>query len=300
LASLSAKKRFLLLESSEFVMPRIARIARAPDLGATLAGGFAYAGAAKAPKLYVGAPDKDKLSAAITLAVKMAVSAGNPIAFQFTAFAPDSDGGAVLALETTATTTQPESRAAPGPAAAATTEQGDLFETWRRDLAGQPSWRQRVSDFLARSASWSSDSLASLSFTTATRAAPRPLSASSLSIAQSLTGVGGDRLWTSVSAADGAALKAGVVRLTAPQVWPRLSGLATLAIGADGEVTGVAPKAQRFFATQPLSIANGRLVAAGFLSSNRAAYVGCSGFIALLLAAATVWLTRNFGRRPDQ
>ena len=247
-----AKKRFLLLDnSSEFVLPRIARVARAPDLGATPGGRLRLRpGAAKAPKLYVGAPDKDKLSAAITLAVKMAVSAGRPIAFQFTAFAPDGDSGAVLALETIEARTQPESRAAPSPASAATTEQGDLFP--------------RVAARSCRSAVLAP---AGRRF-----AGPRRVMVERRSrepVDRARDGIrDGDRLLVGLFAvgravADGRPPGIGFGPASAPptappessgrqahphgKFWPRLSGVATLAmIGGDGQVLTVAEDAEIF------------------------------------------------------
>ena len=76
-------KRFLLLSSTEIRFPAIARLGRTPDLMLTTAGGFPYTTAAS-PKLVVPNPDRESLSAAATLAVRLAVAAHDLIPFTFT------------------------------------------------------------------------------------------------------------------------------------------------------------------------------------------------------------------------
>ena len=97
--ALDAKKRFLLLDSTELRIPDLARIGRAPDLAVTATGGFPFIGAGgKQPKMYLPAPDRDSIAAAATLAGRMAASAGRPIDFRLTLTPPPEGSGATLAI----------------------------------------------------------------------------------------------------------------------------------------------------------------------------------------------------------
>jgi hypothetical protein len=96
--ALEAKKRFLLLDSTELRIPALARIGRAPDLAVTATGGFPFINGGKQPKMYMPSPDRDSIAAAATLAGRMAASAGRPIDFRFTTTAPPEGSGATLAI----------------------------------------------------------------------------------------------------------------------------------------------------------------------------------------------------------
>jgi hypothetical protein len=80
-------KRFLLLSSTEIRFPAIARLGRTPDLTLTTAGGFPYT-TALSSRLVVPTPDRESLSAAATLAVRLAVAARDLIPFTFTLARP--------------------------------------------------------------------------------------------------------------------------------------------------------------------------------------------------------------------
>ena len=68
-------KRFVLLEQSEFSMPRVARIARLPNLAATAASGFPYAGGKVAAKVLLAKTDPQTIAAAATFLARAAVGA---------------------------------------------------------------------------------------------------------------------------------------------------------------------------------------------------------------------------------
>ncbi len=97
LAAIAGAKRFLFLDSTELVMPRIARIARMPDLAVTTTGGFPFAGG-RWPKLIVPAPDRETIGAATTIAAHMAIAAGRPINFNLSTTLPQPGDGAVLVV----------------------------------------------------------------------------------------------------------------------------------------------------------------------------------------------------------
>lgn len=98
LDAIKARKRFLFLDTTELVLPQIARIARMPDLAVTSTGGFPYTASSVQPKLYVPAPDRDTIGAAATIAARMAVSAGRALDFRFTVTVPPKGSGATLVV----------------------------------------------------------------------------------------------------------------------------------------------------------------------------------------------------------
>jgi cellulose synthase operon protein B len=89
------ERRFLLLDSSEVSLPVLARIVRLPDLGVTTAGSLPYLiGTAH---LIVPKPDRDTMSAALSLTARLAVAAGRPIPFHFsTKMDTNGDDGSTL------------------------------------------------------------------------------------------------------------------------------------------------------------------------------------------------------------
>jgi cellulose synthase operon protein B len=88
LSAINARKRFLLLDSTEIELPAIARVARMPDLAVTATGGFPYADSAKRPKLYLPSFDRKSVGAAATMVAHLAIAAARPIDFQITASPP--------------------------------------------------------------------------------------------------------------------------------------------------------------------------------------------------------------------
>ena len=98
LAAISGRSRFLLLDSTEFVLPQIARIARAPDLAVTTTGGFPFTSPEARPILYVPQADKYAISAAATLSAHLAIAAGQVVDFRFTTKRPERSSGSTLVI----------------------------------------------------------------------------------------------------------------------------------------------------------------------------------------------------------
>ena len=106
-------------------------------------------------------------------------------------------------------------------------------------------------------------------------------------------------LWTLVTAPDSASLKAGVDCLTHPRIWTSISGRLSV-LQADETIRSVhGDGGRRYFATAPWSLGNLRLVAAAWLSLNAMAYVAACIGLGLCLAASTLWLVLNVGRRVE-
>ncbi len=98
LTAINSRKRFLLLDTTEFELPRIARIARVPDLAITATGGFPFSSSIMRPQLYVPVPDRNSIAAAATMAAHLAISTGAPINFRFTVVKPAAGSGPTLVM----------------------------------------------------------------------------------------------------------------------------------------------------------------------------------------------------------
>jgi cellulose synthase operon protein B len=97
-ASAPEPPRFLLLDSSTLTLPRIARIARSPDLAATAMGALPLAGAHKAPALVVPVPDKPSLAAAATLVARLAAASGRVTDYRLASAPPAPGEGSALVV----------------------------------------------------------------------------------------------------------------------------------------------------------------------------------------------------------
>lgn len=76
------RKRFLFLNETKLVLPRLARALRLPDLAATASSSAPFVGFARRPRLVVPTPDRDSMAAAVTMAVQLALAAGRPVDFE--------------------------------------------------------------------------------------------------------------------------------------------------------------------------------------------------------------------------
>jgi hypothetical protein len=324
----SSLRRLQILDRSELVLPRIARIGRAPELSLLAAGGFPFSREGAKPVLFVPNPDRQTMAAALTLAARLAVAAGRPIDFSFAMTPPARDAGEVLMVS-------PAPKLEPALLRAAGVDPAGLESAWRN--GAQPGAYRPVSpasdaEALAQRcalpqavlqttvlkneahAPAASLSLASLGLRASLPALPfwapaEPGAASSeaevvqaraaLIVGQDFPDAASRNLWTVVTAPDAAALKAGVECLTHPQIWSRLGGRLA-ALNADESVIALpAGERLRHVATQGFDVLNLRLVAAGWLSLNPLAYVGLVLALVLCLAAATLWLVLNTGRRQE-
>jgi cellulose synthase operon protein B len=355
-------KRFLLLASTEIRFPAIARLGHTPDLALTTAGGFPYSAAAS-PRLVVPSPDRESLSAASTLAVRLTVAARDLIPFAF-ALAPPSGVTDPMLIVAPAQSLDPavmktigldpeavqrvwESRAVreaavvPPPKvrvilrpsqAGSSTETDERSSTGASiDPAGAPSiaradvavavgsqdivdrWSGMVGkrsiwdgfpDVIksgVRHASNAAAAIMSLVRNEARKAKgletntfdPR----ASLIVAQGRRpGQQGDTV-TIVTAPDSRALLQSMELMIDPSRWPSLRGRLSVVDSSGDVVTTVEPSKVRYLETQPRSIANARLIAAGWFSLNPLAYVISALLLAGVLAIATLSLIRNTGRK---
>jgi cellulose synthase operon protein B len=122
---------------------------------------------------------------------------------------------------------------------------------------------------------------------------------SSLAIAQANFGASPDDVVTLVTAANASALFDSTACLVDPSVWRNIAGRASALDTSDGSISSLAPERTTFIVTQPLGVANARLIAAGWLSLNTDVYVGAALAVVLALAVCTLWFVRNAGRRVE-
>ena len=319
--------RLQLLDRSELTLPKVARIARAPDLAMTVAGGFPFLQDGARPILFVPNPDRATMSAAATLAARIAVTARRPLDFTFTMTAPALDAGEVLMVS-------PAPMLDPKLMQAAGLDPERVRLAWRNerkkpiskdfrpvalgamrhcDLPGdQPAAAAKVEARVAAPAP--SFSLASFEASFKIPAAlfgqkdaqgARAVEEDALSQRSVLTMSQGypnedaRNLWTLVTAPDAALLKAGVDCLTHPRIWNSVRGRLS-ALQTDEKVHSVHDdESRRFLAPASWSPGNLRLIGAAWLSLNSLAYVAACIGLALCLAAFTLWLVLNVGRRVE-
>ncbi len=318
--------RLHLLDRSELTLPKVARVARAPDLAMTAAGGFPFAQEGARPILFVPNPDRATMSAAATLAARIAVADRRPVDFTFTMTAPALDAGDVL-MVSPAPTLDPQLMQAAG------LDPERVHLVWRNepkkpvsngarpvalgskrhcDLPGAEPAAAKVEARGAPSAPSLSPAsfekqfnMPTLFFRQSNAQEVRASEAGALSQASVLTMSQGfpaadsRNLWTLVTAPDAASLKAGVDCLTHPRIWATVSGRLS-ALQVNETVLSVRDdEGRRFYAPTSWSLGNLRLIGAAWLSLNPAAYVAACIGLVLCLAASTLWLVLNAGRRVE-
>ncbi len=119
----------------------------------------------------------------------------------------------------------------------------------------------------------------------------------SLALAQASTPAG--NVTTLVTAPDAATLREAVGCLFDPQVMARVHGRLATLNASSGAVTATDATAFRYRLDGSPSLANARLVLAGWFSLNPAAFVGVALLSALCLGGSTLWFVRGVGRRPE-
>lgn len=302
-ATATAAPRFALFDTTSIDIPRFARAGQRPDLAALTAIGYPLATGDRPVALYLDHIGTDTLSAAGTLLGKLALKAGRPIDVQpTTALTGIAAGPAVLiaaadhlppdVLVRFNIAADVASRWPSGAPTGATTPAATL-NGWRDRLAadnGNP---------LMRAVAWvrSNFDLSSTGWHLAAGVPPAFLPDPSTSVlAAAGDNPAGDADWLLVTTPDGAHLVDGVETLTREANWQRLSGyVSAYAPAADRMDSASLPT--RFVGVGTSGLANLRLIAANWLSSNLLAFVGLVLVFAVLLAATTTAMHNRFGRR---
>ena len=300
--------RFALFDTSELVVPDYARIAQRPNLSALSGTGFPYNRSDGGMPLVMNSRSPEILSATATFLARMALAAGRPIPVSPTLdVASLSDQNAlfigpidemqpaVLGDLGISETTRSEWADADGPATNEATQTSKAFKDWRERLRGG-HWYGQVSsleDWLNRNFDIS---LASLRFAPKAAGNFVPDRNASLLIAQA-SNPARNATWTMVSAPTTSKLVASVNDMTRQRNWPDIAGRITTYKAKTDRVSVEPVSTYSFVGTQDTSLANYRLIAANWLSSNTLTYAALVAIVSVLLGVATSALLARLGRR---
>ncbi|TCM53069.1 cellulose synthase subunit [Rhizobium sp. PP-F2F-G48] len=297
--------RFALFDTTEFHMPDFARIDSSPSLAATSSTGQPYRRSEQPTALYLDRLDPETLSAAATLLGRLAVAAGNPLALD-TVASPAALGDRNAVIVGTLSQLPPpllsqmQIGAAPAnwgthhAAGQPDDGSGTLFEEWRGKVSGG-SWLGQGSRLEAWLKSDLDLSMDSLRFLPGKEEDFSPPDTVSFMIAQSRSPSGAGT-WTLATGPTPASLQAGMGAMVQEARWNGVDGRITTFAESTGEVAMVPVRDLHLNPTQPFSIANWRLIAANWLSTNILffAVMFISGFA--LLGIITTLMLRLLGR----
>lgn len=305
-ASALEEPRFALFDTSEFRMPRFARIGQLPNLAALSGTGFPYNGQGDPIALYLDRLDPATLSTSATFLGKLAVSSGRALLVR-----PEASALAIgernAILIGTISQLPPLVLGQTHIAAESASSWGAQVEGEGRTEATREtfdSWQSRVregswSGQISALETWLQDtldiSISSLRLLPGEEGPIEPDDTARFVIAQ---GDSPERTatWTVLSAPTGADLEAGMAAVAQDIRWQQLDGYVSLDSKNIEALDTRAVSRTRFVATQPWTFANMRLVAANWLSSNILAYAVVFCILSILLGIATSGLLRRFGR----
>lgn len=305
-ATASQTPRFALFDTSEFHMPDFARVGQRPNLAAMAGTSYPYGRNPDPTPLFIDRTDADTLSAAATLLGQLAIMAGHPIAIE-TVASPSVIGdrnaifiGSISQMPATALTqvnVATASQASWRPVADSQPteiDNGKALEEWRSRISGGAlqgriaafrEWLRRNFDITA----------SSLQFVPNAEQVFTPPNVATLMVAQGKSPDGGGT-WTVVTAPSAKDLREGLNALTAQMNWPQISGHITTFSSRTGKIESVPVTRFDFVPSDGVSIANYRLIAANWLSTNILSYSFLLVVLSLLIGLATSRMLSRLGR----
>ena len=180
---------------------------------------------------------------------------------------------------------------------------GKLYEDWTEKLNSRVGVTRSVAGYFESARYWVESRWFQVRrrdvsdlFVSKVHSAKIPARASLL-VAQNILGDTRDDVVTLVTAPNSAALAASVACLVDPRVWQTVSGRVSFLDASEGSVTAVPADDPRLIVTEPLTLGNTRLIAAGWLSLNTHVYVALALAAAMLLALSTSLFVQGVGRR---
>ena len=305
-ATAGATPRFALFDTSELEIPDFARVGQRPNLAAMAGTAYPYGRATEPTPLFIDRVDADTLSAAATLLGQMAITAGHPVAVE-TVASPNMIGdrdaifiGSISQMPATAltqTNISTASQASWRPVVetqAGVVDTGTAFEEWNSKVSGGVL-RSRITafrDWLSRNFDISRSSL---QFVPGAEEIFTPPNAATLMVAQGSSPAGAGS-WTVVTAPSAKDLRAGLEVLTEQLNWPQISGHITTYSSKTGKIDTVPVTRFDFVPSTPWSIANYRLIAANWLSTNILSYAFLLVVFVLLIGITTSSMLGRLGR----
>ncbi|NNH85326.1 cellulose biosynthesis cyclic di-GMP-binding regulatory protein BcsB [Rhizobium laguerreae] len=301
-----ATPRFALFDTSELQIPDFARVGQRPNLAAMAGTAYPYGRATEPTPLFIDRVDADTLSAAATLLGQMAITAGHPIAVE-TVASPNTIGdrdaifiGSISQMPATAlsqTNIAKASQASWHPVAdtqAGVVDTGTAFEEWNSKVSGGVL-RNRITAFREWLSRNFDISRSSLQFIPGAEQIFTPANADTLLVAQGSSPAGAGA-WTVVAAPSAKDLREGLEVLTTQLHWPQISGHITTYSSKTGKIETVPVTRFDFVQSAPWSIANYRLIAANWLSTNILSYAFLLVVFVLLIGVTTSSMLRRLGR----
>ncbi len=305
-ATASSTPRFALFDTSEFHMPDFARVGQRPNLAAMSGTSYPYGRDIQPIPLFIDRTDADTLSASATLLSQLAIMAGHPIAVE-TVASPSVIGdrnaifiGSISQMPATALTQVNVATASQASWRPVTDSQptevdnSKALEEWRSRISGG-ALQGRIEafrDWLRRNFDITG---ASLQFVPNAEQVFMPSNVATLMVAQGTSPDGGGA-WTVVTSPSAKDLREGLNALTAQMNWPQLSGHVTTYSSRTGKIESVPVTRFDFVQTDGLSIANYRLIAANWLSTNILSYSFLLVVLSLLIGLTTSRMLSRLGR----
>ncbi len=303
---MDGRKRFVLFDSSELVMPALARVGRMPNLSATLSSGFPYGG--DAGFVYAPSHDRRTLSAMASFLARVAVVAQRPVGARVTFDRDAARGAATLAvgalddfppglIEQTGVDLPSLKKLwwrpnATDAGADATARQailgssGEVYDQWAQGahaVAEEFAPHLSVLALYDRYINIHREDFAIL------REPDRPIEApenSTVLLAQA-RGQKGSDTWTFVIGATKASLARDMANLVAPSNWNEIEGRSAAYSPRTGAHKLDDATQVWFIPSDALTPTNFRLIAAGYLSANLDVYAALLLLMAGLLGLAT-------------
>jgi len=297
--------RFVIFDSSEFVMPDFARIGRTPELASLGGTAFPYNRVEYPIPVILDRTQPESLSAATTLLARMAVAASRLIPVDTNASVASIADKDAIFLNTISQVSpavlaqvgiSDESRSSWGETVASVKPDTQVtFDQWRERLRGS-GWRGQVSRFQEWMDRTFNVSTETFRLFRADEPAFAPGGNASLLVASNYS-PSGTGSWTLISAPTVGALQEGMNELTSHKNWRQMAGHITTLNPATNGVSRIPTEEFEFIETVPFSLKNYRLIAANWLSSNALSYGLVLTVLSIALGLATAGLLGTFGRR---
>lgn len=313
--------RFALSGDTRLELPALARVGSYPNLSATLAGVGSVGAADRDLMVYVPGGDLSARDAAATIVARMTASSGTIRQPRFVNALPHAGSGDLLAVGTYSALPNDLAsalRLRDGTSAFALAETptgwGGVSEanaSTPKDVApaaaaGNDTMTlssfaepvgvgQRVAEITRPVASAIHDVVTRVRGRQAE--APRQLPQDGALLVQAAAPVPGTA-WTVFTAPTSEMLTQGLHRLGTPTTWNAVDGARTeIPVAPDQTIVSTSDGKERLFETQPRSVANARLILAGWFSRHSERYAALMVASSILLAVSTFLLLRRLGEK---
>lgn len=301
------RPRFAVFDSSRWVMPRFARLGQIPNLS-ELAGTLPSVEPPRPLLLSMDRLEPDTLGAAATLLGKRAMADGAASGIELGSMS-QALGSRDALFVGTAAQIPPKLLTLFGIDPTALTswhpQVGSVTSDRNDTPASMSKWRSQISgsllgDRLSALEQWMNRSfdisIDSLDIIRRRDGLVEPSVNDTVVLSQTLSPDGGNR-WTAAIASTSTDLRDGVIGLTEQENWRQIAGRQTAYRARTGEVIVRSASEINLVQTVPFSLANFRLIATNWLSSNILIYAIVVVALCSILGIATTVMLSRMGRR---